>query len=352
MPTFNQVRQSLVAAGEPHHIIALSSWLRLIATQRGARLLGPFLADDSPALFWVNPALGSAADLSAFIEAGGWNLGGERMWVAPEIQFNITDRADFWGTHSIPPALDPGQYNMVTVGESVHFRQQITLDAYNTATGTIALDIARTITPARNPLHTVGEAAALMDGVRYAGYAQQAALTVLGGDPMYAEMWNLVQLQAGGVLVIPAAEGAEVTRYFGEPRQDALATDNGAFRIALTGQQQYKTGYKAAYLSGRMGYLHQQDGTHYLLVRQFNNDPSTVYAEEPPDAPGVRGHAVHVYNDGGQFGANGEMEANGRTVGGDTGRLSITDTFNMWMYFSDDPAPLQQIGQRLLGVRL
>lgn len=352
MPTFNEVRQSLAAAGEPHNTINLGHGVRLIATQRGARLLGPFLSDDAPALFWLNPALRNAADLQAFIGDGEWNLGGERMWIAPEIQFNITDRSDFWGTHSIPPALDPGHYNMVTVGDTVHFRQQIALDGYNTASGTIMLDIARMVTPVNNPLQSVGDAVVLMNGVIYAGYAQQAALTVLGGDPMYAEMWNLVQLNAGGLLVIPASEGAEVSPYFGEPRPDALALTDGAFRIELTGQQQYKTGYKATYLSGRMGYLNQQDGTHYLLVRHFNNDPSAVYAEEPPDSPGVRGHAVHVYNDGGQFGANGEMEANGRTIGGDTGSMSVTDTFNMWMYFSDDPALLRRIGSLLLGVAL
>jgi len=352
MPTFNEVRQALAAADEPHHIINLAGKVRLIATRRGARLLGPFIGADSHALFWLNPALADADALRAFIAAGEWNLGGERIWVAPEIQYNIIDRDDFWGTHNIPYALDPGSYNMVVANGTVQLRQQMSLNGYNTASGVIALDLWRTVIPVENPLHALAEAEKLMKGVGYAGYAQQAALTVLGGDPMYAETWNLVQLNAGGMLIIPAADGAEVSRYFGEPPPDALAMTDGAFRINLTGQQQYKTGYKAASLTGCMGYLNEQKGTHYLLIRQFNNDPSTVYAEEPPDAPGVRGHSVHVYNDGGQFGANSEMEANGRTIGGKTGRLTVTDTFNMWVYISDSPSPLRRIGQRLLGAEL
>jgi hypothetical protein len=353
MPTFAQIRQSLEAAGQPYHVINLGDAVRLIATQRGARLLGPFLSDDSASLFWTNDVLTDPAAFTAFIEAGEWNVGGERVWIAPEIQFNIRDRDDFWGTHGIPHALDPGDYTLLPVDGQIHFRQQMALDGYNTATGTTYLDVSRTVTEVANPLKDTVHLSAWMKGVRFAGYAQTVTVTVLGGDPMYAESWNLVQLNAGGTLTIPASHNAEVSHYFGQPRDDAMAVSDGAFRVELTGDQQYKTGYKAAYLTGRMAYLNQDsDGTHYLLVRQFDNDPSTVYCEEPPNQPGMRGHSVHVYNDGGQFGGNGEMEANGRTVGGDSGHTNMTDTFNLWLYVSEDVDRLKQIGNVLLGVSL
>ncbi|MEM6526997.1 MAG: DUF6786 family protein [Chloroflexota bacterium] len=325
--------------------------MRLLFTEYGSRVM-PFLAEDTPCLYWLNPVLWDAAALRDFIAAGEWNMGGERMWIAPEIQFNIHDRTDFWGTHRVPREIDPGMYRMLTIGGQVHFSQQVGLQAYNTATGTLYVDMRRTVQQIANPLRHTTQFDDLMTDVQFAGYAQTATMSILGGDSMYAETWNLIQLNAGGTLFIPSG-GEGAVRYFGEPADDAMTTRNGAYRIHLTGQQQYKMGYKAAFLSGRMGYLNQTpDGTHYLFVRQFNNDPTTVYAEEPPDSPGVQGHSVHVYNDGGQFGGNAEMEANGRTIGGDTGQTTMTDTYNMWMFFSSSDIPLRRIGQALMGIDL
>lgn len=352
MLTSASIQNALTTLGEPFTRFPLQNGSHMIATRRGARLLGPFWDEDSPCVYWVNPALATPEDLAAFLSAGEWNLGGERVWVAPEIQFNIRDRADFWGTHHIPDALDPGRYTMLAIDGVIQFHQQIALDAYNTASGRVVLDVERTVRSVPNPLQTALDSTSYMERVHYAGYAQDVTLSILGGDPMLVESWNLVQLNPGGMLVIPATDEATWNHYFGDPTPDATTVEDGAFRVQLTGQQQYKLGYKALYLSGTIAYLNTTSAQPYLLVRQFHNDPSSQYCEEPPQLPGVRGHSVHVYNDGGQFGSNGEMEANGRTIGTGTGRDTTTDTFNMWMYFSSDITQLKRIGRLLLGVPL
>lgn len=353
MVTFSQIQQTFDVVGEPTVVMTLDSNIRIIVTQRGGRLLGPFLSHESPSIFWTNPALAHPESFQTFIADGEWNMGGERVWIAPEIQYNIKDRTDFWGTHGIPVAMDPGRYSLINHEGTVYLRQQIELQAYNTASGTTHLDVERTIMRSGNPLRHAKNLDELMEGVRFAGYTQTVSLSLLGDKTVPSECWNLVQMNAGGMYYLPTHGPAQATPYFGTPTDDALEVSDGAYRIHLTGQQQFKTGYKATCLTGRMAYLNvMADETHYLLVRDFDNDPGNPYIEEPPDRPNERGHSVHIYNDGGQFGANAEMEANGHTIGGNSGSITATDSFRMWVFISQSEPALKRIASTLLGINL
>jgi hypothetical protein len=86
-------------------------------------------------------------------------------------------------------------------------------------------------------------------------------------------------------------------------------------------------------------------------VRNFFNNPSTIYNEEPVERPGFFGDSVHVYNDSGALGGYGELECAGQTIGGVSGKLRMTDEFLMWLYVGT-PGKLNAISQILLGVDL
>lgn len=330
--------------------MALQNGMRVLLTQRGARVLGLFPTPDAENLLWTNSALDDAAHLRDFITGGGWNLGGERCWIAPEIQYNVRDRNDFFGTLATPPAIDPGHYEMTVQANAVYYEQEIALEAYNIASGEKRLRVSRAVRPVPNPLPD-----AVMDGAHYGGYEQTATLTELNATPIMSEIWNLVQLNAGGTLLIPVIGDAQYSEYFGSPPDDAKYAQGNHLRIAITGERQFKVGYKSVCISGRMGYWNRlADGREYLLVRCFFNNPSSIYAEEPPDKPGVTGHSVHVYNDGGEFGGArrfGEMECSGQTIGGRSGKTSSTDTFVMWAY-TGTSAAIRRIAGMLLGVAL
>jgi hypothetical protein len=347
MATLAQLEATLQAAGEPFHVLPLHDGMRALFTQRGARMLGLFPDGDGANLLWTNAALTDVDAFRAFVSAGEWNLGGERCWIAPEIQFNVADRNDFWGTISVPPQMDPGHYRMSIGDEAVRFEAEMMLMAHNLATGDKRLRVARVIRPAANPLPEA-------DGVQFAGLAHTAALTELDDAPIVSEIWNLVQLPAGGTLVIPVIGAPRPTRYFGNPAPDTQTVVDGALQIALTGAQQYKVGYPAVSMTGRMGYWRMlADGRASLLVRSFFNDPANLYAEEPPDEPGRGGHSVHIYNDGGEFSAAerfGEMEASGHTLGSKTGLSSSVDTFHLWAYIGAAEA-LRPIARALSGVQ-
>ncbi|MBL8153806.1 MAG: hypothetical protein JNM70_06445 [Anaerolineae bacterium] len=353
MISLSQLTSTLDANAQRYTRVTLAGDMSLIVAERGARIFGPFLADGTP-LCWINPALGSADTFRAFIANGEWNQGGERVWIAPEIQFNIPDRARFWETHRIVPQMDPGAFRLMASESGVRLEAEMQLEAFNLARGMVDVKARHDITTVvPNPLRQTRQGAALMEGVAYAGYSRSVSLSLPQPGSILCEAWCLIQLNPGGTLTIPVtSESAEATTYFGDPAPDSQAVVDGALRIHLTGQRQYKLGYKAAYITGRMGYLnHLPDGRGFFLIRNFFNNPSSVYAEEPDNQPGANGHSVHVYNDGGQYGSNGEMECNGRTIGGETGRSHTQDDFIMWVYVGAVDA-LKQIGRVLLGVSL
>ncbi|MCS6835410.1 MAG: hypothetical protein NZ750_05255 [Anaerolineae bacterium] len=339
----------LEAAHEPYAVLPLQGGAAALISQRGGRVLGIFSHADGENLLWTNAsAFADRASFAAFIAQGHWNLGGERLWIAPEIQFNVRDRRNFWGTISVPPAMDPAQYQLSVQTDGLHLRADMQLEAHNLAEGTQTVMVERWIRPTSNPLPE-------LDGLIYLGYQHEVRLQITNPH-IPTEAWTLVQVQAGGDLIIPCLPDVQASDYFGSVPPAARQVRQGDMphlRLTLDGQQQYKVGYQSLSVIGRMGYLQTlPNGRKALLVRAFSNNPANLYAEEPPHQPGHRGHAIHVYNDGGQFGGThsfGEMECTGTTL--QASSLAASDTFLLWVYIGS-AEEIGQVAYRLLGVRL
>jgi len=58
-----------------------------------------------------------------------------------------------------------------------------------------------------------------------------------------------------------------------------------------------------------------------------------------------------VYNDSGALGGFGELECNGMTIGGETGRSTSTDVMTLWLYAGPEQKILQII-RNLLGINV
>lgn len=334
-----------------YDLVTFDHDVRIIILAYGGRVLGPFAGEDGESLFWSPAWLGDPAALGAVVSAKGADLGGERVWIAPEVQYNIRDRADL-GTYRLPPQLDPGSYRLdrPAPGEW-RLRQRLTLDAYNIASGQKTLDLIIRVTRLADPLRDLSAYPALVDGVQYAGYAHTVTLSETRSDAVMSQTWNLVQLNPGGHVLIPASPCAEATDYRrGAPFAAALAPHGGGFRFPITGAHLFKVGYRAAHTTGRVGYLNTlDDGRAYLLVRAFDNDPSVRYIDEPADSPGHSGDSLQVYNDGGVLGGFGELECFGRAIGGAAGISAATDTFRLWVY-TGSPERITTIAAHLLGM--
>ncbi len=358
MTTLAHYEQVLTIVREEYRILPLRGDASLLITRRGGRVLGVFPTSAAANLLWTSSAFDSAEAFRAFTtrsDGWSWNLGGDRIWIAPEIAYNVQDRRDFSATWHIPTEMDPGDYQLAEINKTtIQLAAEMRLTAYQqrVAVGTAHVQLQRVVQPAVNPL--AGHAAMTGD-VIYVGYEQQVTLHLLGERlPVPSEIWNLVQLNAGGTLIIPVIGAVVASDYVGYVPAFTRTALHGALHLPLDGKHQFKLGYKAQCMTGRMGYCHDlADGRAYLLVRDFHNDPSNLYAEEPPDQVGNTGHSVHIYNDGG--GANNgrpfcEMECSGHTLGSFEGfeRTEAHDSFSLWAYIGSRSA-IDTIALALLG---
>lgn len=351
--TYQQIIDRLEENDLRHGVLTLQNNVSVIISRHGGRVFGPFLSKDSESIFWTHGAFAKPDTFREFLRSGNWNIGGDRMWIAPEIQYHVRDRSDFWGSVFWPEQVDPGTYSLERP-ESGQWclSQDMTLQAYNLASGQKELHLERRIRQAEDPLRNVGDYQELVGGVLFAGYEQVVTLSERKQDDIVSEAWSLTQLNPGGLLLIPASPRVEYTDYY-EPVDESLQTIHpDHVRLQITGNRQYKVGYKSAHVFGRLAYYnHLDDGRAYLIVRNFFNNPSMPYAEEPDHSPGCRGHSIHVYNDDGNAGGFGELECNLQTIGGETGRSSSTDQLVLWLYVAAR-GELKEIALHLLGIEL
>jgi hypothetical protein len=351
--TYQQVIARLQENNLPYGELALQNGVRIVISQRSGRIFGPFLTEESESLFWLNPAFGDAGAFKAFLESGFWNIGGERMWISPEIQYNVTRRGDFDASYLTPPELDPGTYRLDQPAAGVwRLSQDMTLKTYNIASGDKRLHLENRICEIEDPLRKLKNYAALTAGVTFAGYEMSVTLSEGQLDDIQSETWILIQHNAGGDLIIPVLPGVEWRDYYEPVDETVHQVTPNYVRLKLTGTRRYKTGYKAAHVLGRLGYANRlDDGRMVLFVRNFFNNPSAPYVDEPDGAPGESGDSIHVYNDSGEMGGFGELEVHGQAIGGATGRSSSTDQFGLWLYVGQ-PEQISRIAQNLLGVAL
>ena len=140
--TLDQCTAALDANGIGYGIFALQNGAQALVSEYGGHVLGPFIGPGGESLLWTNPALAGADALRGLVAARDWNIGGDRIWIAPEIQYNCHDRTDFWGTLDLPQQMDPGDYTLEQLGgDAWHVAQEVTLEAHNLNTGSKTLHV-------------------------------------------------------------------------------------------------------------------------------------------------------------------------------------------------------------------
>jgi len=262
--------------------LSLQNGVSILISQRGGRIFGPFLPnrDENPGLFWTNPVFADPKAFAEFLRANEWNLGGERIWIAPEVQYSVRDRNNFWDSIFWPAAVDPGNYELDEVSPG-HWRlsQDMTLEAFNLAWGTKQLRLERIITRAEDPLRSLNDWPDLTEGVIFAGYEHAITLSEGSRDDIMSESWNLIQLPPGGKIFIPASPAVEPVDYL-SPVGDLQSIQRGHVCLEITGRDQYKVGFKAAHVFGRAGYLGRlEHGQAYAIIRNYPNHPSCPYSK-------------------------------------------------------------------------
>jgi len=348
--TFRVVSKALESAGLAHGVLDLGAGARAIVVERGGRILGPFLADDEPSLLWLNDVLLSTERLRSFLGADDWNLGGERVRIGPELQYAVPDRSRFWESYAMSPEDDPGRYSLKVDarGRAWRLDKDMILDVYP-AGGTKSLRMERLVRKAADPLRELSVFPDLVREVRYAGYEHRITIREPVADGVVSHAWNLIQVWPGGSVWIPVLPLAQYTDYY-DPVQTAVEIRTPTHAgLRITGDRMFKRGYRSAHVLGRVGYLGRYgDGQAYLLVRNFYNNPSYRYLDEPFAKPGWRGDSVQVYQDDGALGGFAEIECIGEDVDATVGKSEVTDSMMLWCY-AGPIASVGEIAAHLIG---
>ncbi len=349
--TRSQIVARLAENSIPFVEMPLRQGISVIVSERGGRVYGPFV-EDGESILWAPSVFRDAASFSWLAgDPGGWNLGGDRIWIGPEIQYLVRDLRDPVNSCVIPPQMDPGNWRLVDCTPSnCLLAWSADLEARHMATGVASLRLERRITPAPDPLRQVSAYPRITASVAYGGYEQTLKLETQG-NAVQSAIWSVTQVRAGGAVHIPCLPEIEATTYFGSPPGGSPQPGSSCVKLAITARKMFKTGYKSAYVIGRVGYLNQLgDGRYYLLIRSFPNQPSSDYREAPSQDLSRRGDSIFVYNDDGGIGEFGEIECMGQAIGSN-GRTSSTDTLTLWCYVGPLP-DLQVIGRHLLGIEV
>ena len=111
------------------------------------------------------------------MDAGDWNIGGERLWIALEIQYSVRNRSDFWRTIFWPNRSIRGITYLSSRRRAAAPSQDMTLEAFNVASGQKELQLEPLIRRAENPLRYLSSYDDVIDGMTFAGYEQVVTLT-------------------------------------------------------------------------------------------------------------------------------------------------------------------------------
>lgn len=318
---------------------------RVTVLREGGRVIGLFPGGSKPNLLWTHPDLASAAASRRLCRAGSWsNLGGDRTWLSPEVEFFYPRHPDTT-VYLQPRELDPGDYRADDHDPDVVRLTNAAVVAAHAAGKRIPLRITKAVRLAANPL-----GGACPRGVEYAGYSLEVTLEISAKSvtPPQLALWNLLQLPHGGELIIPTYAPCRPTPFFGTiPAGDLRVTKRCiSYRMTAAGEQ--KIAVPAVATTGRMAYLHRAGRSATLVVRSFQPDPSGIYADFPVGRPAETGYAVQACNVDSHWGAFSEMEHHAPAIGGDTGLRRHREVSQVWG-FSGPREAIAEITQALCG---
>ncbi len=342
--------KTLRAAGKKPRIHETGDGTRLLVLPYGARVLGLYAKDNDLNFYWVNPELRNHESAKALFAGEGWhNTGGDRTWLAPELDIFFPDYPDV-RRHWEPPQLDASEY-VTKAGRGVlSLRRKMALHLAR-PNRAAELELTKTLGPAPNPVRYERRLAQHLETVEYAGYTLRTQVRLLGETaekPVPLGIWNLVQLPWGGEMLAPTYSKTRPRILFGEiPSENLVCTDRLVrFRVALKGEQ--KLALRAVATTGRTGYAYEMGSQRALVIRNFMVNPSGAYVDVPKDEPEDFGYSVNAVNVKSGLGDFCEMEYHAPALGHDMESALATDISQIWA-FRGRPDDIDVVARELLG---
>ena len=344
---------NLKAVGKTTEIYETSDGTRLLLLPYGGRILGVFAPGNDENFLWTNSALNEVETARAYYASDDWqNSGGDRTWLAPEVDFFFpkypdVDISGYWQ----PRSLDPGNYKLLKTADGVNLTNHLHVDAFKSKKS-VELEITKSVRSALNPLRN--DRTLSTTGVEYAGHTLVTSLTIVGSKPNDAPLiglWSLTQMPHQGELFIPTYFKSDPRIYFGltnTPADELIATDR-LVRFKMRAAGEHKIGVYALATTGRIGYMYPAGDQHALIVRNFSVNPSGEYADVPWTELEDKGFSTQACSVNSKWGMFSELEYHVPAIGGSTGQVYVEDRSQLWAFRGSKEA-IQQIASRLLGI--
>jgi hypothetical protein len=317
----------------------------------GARVLGLFAPHSEENFLWTHPALGAVESAKAFYESGVWhNSGGDRTWLAPELDFFLPNYPDLSFTgYWQPRQLDPGDYKMIRESDKSVLVNRLTVSS-SRSKARADLEITKSVGPAFNPLRYEPPWKDFAD-VAYAGYTLNTSLQLIGNSvegPLQVGLWHLLQLPHGGELLVSTYRRVEPKLYFGAVGPDDLIISEHLIRYRMRAPGEHKLGFRAVDMTGRVGYMYPTGQQYALVVRNFAVNPSGEYIDVPWTETANLGYSVQTCNVHSALGRFSELEYHVPAIGKGTCTVRSDDVSQVWG-FRGTYAKIQAIAKGLLS---
>ena len=314
----------LEKSGKPGEVVQLGNGSELLLLPHGGRILGLFAAGDAANFYWTNPHLEDAASARAYFESDEWqNPGGDRTWLAPEIDFFFPKYPDIAVYHQ-PRQFDARSYEVTKNGLRTEFEIKHAKHA-----APLKLRLSKTVEAVANPLRL--EAGELRD-VTFAGYGLHTVLEFGSVPAGPVGIWHLIQMPHGGDMLVPTYGAARPKIVFGEIPPDDLAPRPAGLRYRMTAPGEQKLSLRAISCTGRAAYLYEKAGAWHLVARNFFVNPSGDYVDAPWTEPDDLGYCVQACNINGKWGLFSELEYHVPAIGTPGAGARCEDFAQVWAW--------------------
>ena len=342
MPNYYEVCDSVNGANFKFITLQLQDGYKVVVTNIGQRILGPFNSKNESEFLWINNVMNNTEMLKSYQKDGQWNIGGDRLWVAPEVQYNCSDRKRFWETLFISKDIEPGNFNLKETENSILLKGEMQLEAFNLASNLQKLTIETKITICDRPKILKNF------DVNFCGYSINAVMSIKGKSSAYSSIWNLAQILPQGRLFIEVNQKPSIVDYFNNAQNINIEFNKHYSILPITGRKMYKLGFKAKEVTGTMIYFNQNPDNCSIVIKNYSNNPDGFYPDEPPNQLSENGCSIYVYNNDGISGEFAEMECFSPVCGSKLG-LEMTKLEVDTMFIKGDLIELQRVLDSLVN---
>jgi hypothetical protein len=346
----SDLASTLFSAAKPSQQYVTPDGSRLLLLPYGARVLGLFPPGSNESFFWTHPDLDSRESAEAFFRKTEWhNTGGDRTWLAPEVDLSFPDYPDT-RIYRVPVDVDPGNYAAIPPSKIVRLQTPFTV-TLSRGRAQVRGYISKSWSPAPNPLRYQSVWRTLT-GVTYAGYTQNTSLELLPGEGSVAlALWSLLALPPGGEMLVPTFHRCKPEIYSGPiDGEDLIITDH-LVRFRMTGTGIQKIGIPASASTGRIAAIYPTGEAWAIVVRNFFVNPSGEYVDVPWNNYEAKGdflYATQACRINNELGTYCELEYHTPAIGIDAAQCRSEDCSQVWAFRGSREA-MQQIAKYLIS---